>query len=80
MLTLGSGYSTSQGQKKVWPTLLLSFLPPEGCYALLPVSQGHTDGWVWGTLLLLLAGHSLHGWDGLAPDRAFWAVDLCVLA
>lgn len=60
MLTLGSGDSTSQGQKKVWPTLILRLLPPSpgGCHALLPVSQGHTDGWTWGTLLLPLAGHS----------------------
>lgn len=23
---------------------------------------------------------TLHGWDGLTPNLAFWAVDMCVLA
>lgn len=37
MLTLGSGDSTSQGQKKVWPTLILH--PPHG--GAMPSSQFH---------------------------------------
>lgn len=40
MLTLGSGDSTSQGQKKVWPTLILPFLPPPQGDAM-PSSQSH---------------------------------------
>lgn len=73
MLTLGSGDSTSQGQKKVWPTLTLH-PPPVGCHAN---SQFHrldlrdpdpSSG----------RAQPLHDWDGVTPNLAFWAVNTCV--
>lgn len=54
MLTLGSRDSTSQGQKKVWPTLVLH--PPQGAGSHPQSSQFHKLD--LGTLILPLAGHS----------------------
>lgn len=50
---------------------------------VMPSSQSHEATLVagpGGPYSFLWPGTELHGWDGLTPSLAFWAVDMCVFA